>query len=53
MYTEKKQYTSPGIEVLYVQLEQGIAVGSASNNSEDSPTNKWEVDRDDNRTINW
>ena len=48
----KKIYISPKIEATNVELEQGIAAGSANTISND-PQQSWEQADDDNRTINW
>ncbi|MCT3918038.1 hypothetical protein HZQ04_18430 [Elizabethkingia anophelis] len=43
----KKEYTSPILEVLYIEMEQGIAAGSASVNvSVDVSGNTTAVDTD-------
>ena len=48
----KKIYVSPKVEAINVELEQGIAAGSASTTSND-PQESWEKAVDDNRLINW
>lgn len=48
----KRIYVSPKIEATNVELEQGIAAGSASTTSND-PQQSWDQADDDNRTINW
>ncbi|ULT23680.1 hypothetical protein KUH03_31665 [Sphingobacterium sp. E70] len=50
--TEKKVYISPRIEALAVELEQGIAAGSAATTTND-PQESWDNADDDNRLINW
>ncbi|MBB6131645.1 hypothetical protein [Mucilaginibacter lappiensis] len=54
----KPQYVVPNLEVLLIELEQGIAVGSASANvtptdASNNVQDSWGADTDDNRTINW
>ncbi|QIH32914.1 MULTISPECIES: hypothetical protein [Sphingobacterium] len=48
----KKIYTSPKIEAVNVELEQGIAAGSAATTSND-PQESWDRADDDDRVINW
>ncbi len=50
--TEKKVYISPRIETMEVELEQGIAAGSAATTTND-PQESWDKADDDNRLINW
>lgn len=51
----KKTYISPKIEINVVELEQGIAVGSATNDAEVNNTvqQEWENGEDDNRVFSW
>lgn len=48
----KNIYVSPKIEALNVELEQGIAAGSAATTTND-PQESWDKADDDNRLINW
>ncbi|WP_286841861.1 MULTISPECIES: hypothetical protein [Sphingobacterium] len=48
----KKIYVSPKIEATNIELEQGIAAGSAATTSND-PQESWDKADDDNRLINW
>ncbi|WP_312333923.1 hypothetical protein [Sphingobacterium sp.] len=48
----KNTYVSPKVEAINVELEQGIAAGSAATTSND-PQESWEKADDDNRIINW
>lgn len=45
----KKIYLSPRIELITVEMEQGIAAASVSSEVQQS----WENADDDNRTIDW
>lgn len=52
----KRPYESPEIQLVCVELEHSIAAGSAAINPHDMNNQvleEWEVDPDDNRTINW
>ncbi len=51
----KNIYVSPKIEALNVELEQGIAAGSAAPGSATSndPQESWDKADDDDRLINW
>lgn len=51
----KNIYVSPKIEALNVELEQGIAAGSAApgNTISNDPQESWDKADDDNRLINW
>lgn len=51
----KKTYISPKIEINVVELEQGIAVGSVTNDAEVNNTvqQEWENGEDDNRVFSW
>ncbi|WP_411971929.1 hypothetical protein ACLCDV_18690 [Sphingobacterium sp. Lzh-3] len=53
--SEKKVYISPRVESTTVELEQGIAAGSAAPDTIHStdPQESWDNAGDDNRTINW
>lgn len=56
MRKELLPYKSPIMDMLYLELEQGIATGSATVVPTDSNgivQEEWQVDPDDNRTINW
>ncbi|MDR0262859.1 MAG: hypothetical protein LBJ04_06500 [Sphingobacterium sp.] len=46
----KKNYISPRIQSEEVELEQGIAAGSAVDTTVEQ---SWEKSDDDNRLINW
>ncbi|MHC8949420.1 hypothetical protein [Sphingobacterium hungaricum] len=49
-------YKSPTMDISLVELEQGIATGSATVVPTDSNGvvhEEWKIDSDDNRTINW
>ncbi|MDR2271687.1 MAG: hypothetical protein LBF27_12350 [Sphingobacterium sp.] len=48
----RKIYISPRIETVEVELEQGIAAGSAATTTND-PQESWDKVDDDNRLINW
>lgn len=53
---EKKMYESPMIKISLVELEAGIAAGSAVIQPQDlnnQMQEEWEIDPDDNRTIQW
>ncbi|MGB3104476.1 hypothetical protein, partial [Sphingobacterium siyangense] len=51
---EKKVYISPRVETTTVELEQGIAAGSAPDTIHSTdPQESWDNVGDDNRTINW
>lgn len=51
----KNIYVSPKIEALNVELEQGIAAGSAApgNATSNDPQQSWDQADDDDRLINW
>ncbi|GAA4171532.1 hypothetical protein [Sphingobacterium ginsenosidimutans] len=51
----KNIYVSPKIEAMNVELEQGIAAGSAApgNTISNYPQESWDNADDDNRLINW
>ncbi|MDF2515900.1 MAG: hypothetical protein K0R59_1196 [Sphingobacterium sp.] len=51
----KNIYVSPKIEAMNVELEQGIAAGSAApgNTISNDPQESWDNADDDNRLINW
>lgn len=52
--TEKKNYKSPRIVAMEVELEQGIAAGSGPNSVQSTdPQQSWNNADDDNRTIDW
>lgn len=57
MKTEvKKSYSSPRVESTQVELEQGIAAGSASalpGDNGNSVQQEWTNGPDDSRTIDW
>lgn len=49
-------YKSPKMDVFLLELEQSIATGSATVNPTDNygvVQEEWQIDADDNRTINW
>lgn len=48
----KKVYVSPIVVAAVVELEQGIAAGSAEVNN-NTVKQEWENGPDDNRTISW
>lgn len=51
-----KEYVAPQLEVLFVEMEEGIAAGSTPvnpTNSAGQVREEWDVDPDDNRTFNW
>lgn len=53
---ERKNYSSPKLNVIYVNLEHSLAASSitvSSGNSSNVVNDQWETDADDNRTINW
>ena len=47
----KKTYISPKVEMTTIELEQGIAAGSAE--ASNTVQQEWENGQDDNRTISW
>jgi len=50
----KNTYISPKIEAINVELEQGIAAGSAAPaDVSNDPQQSWDQADDDNRLINW
>lgn len=51
----KRIYLSPRIELMTVELEQGIAAGSAApaDTFSNDPQQSWDNADDDNRTIDW
>ena len=52
----KKIYSAPRIERMFIELEQGIAAGSALVEPEDMNdhvSEQWQVDDTEDRTINW
>ncbi|WP_223578075.1 hypothetical protein [Sphingobacterium sp. GVS05A] len=48
----KNIYISPKIEAINIELEQGIAAGSAATTT-NNPQESWDQADDDNRLINW
>lgn len=51
---EKKNYISPRMEAMEVELEQGIAAGSGPDSVQSAdPQESWNKTDDDNRTVNW
>ncbi|WP_158655784.1 hypothetical protein [Sphingobacterium sp. HMA12] len=53
--TDRKIYISPRIETMEVELEQGIAAGSAApaDTFGNDPQESWNKGDDDSRLINW
>lgn len=54
--TEKKDYIAPELEVIRVEMEQGIAAGSATVNPADNNNeikDEWEKDPDNNNSMDW
>ncbi|WP_282635485.1 hypothetical protein [Sphingobacterium thalpophilum] len=49
----KNVYISPRIETINVELEQGIAAGSAGGTTTNSPEQSWNKTDDINLTIDW
>lgn len=51
----KKNYISPRIESLNIELEQGLAAGSAqpTSNVSNDVQQSWDKADDDNRGIDW
>ena len=52
----KITYEAPTLEVIYVEMEQGIAAGSAivhPGNSAGEIKEEWQVDPNDDRTLDW
>lgn len=47
----KKTYHSPKVEIIVVELEQGIAAGSAT--ADNTVQQEWENGEDDNRVLTW
>ncbi|CAM3768723.1 hypothetical protein ELOC111193_18650 [Elizabethkingia occulta] len=55
-YLKKQEYFTPKIAVSLIEMEQGIAAGSARvlpPNSGGQVQEEWTSDPDDNRTIEW
>ncbi len=53
---ERKNYSSPKLNVIHVNLEHALAASSITvspGNSSNVVNDQWETDADDNRTINW
>lgn len=53
---KSKKYSSPSLSVFYVDLEDSLSASSITvspGNSSNVVNDEWEVDADDNRTINW
>ncbi|CAM3452119.1 hypothetical protein [Sphingobacterium prati] len=53
---KKMAYTAPLVKVQLIELEQGIAAGSATARPEDSNgqvNEQWGLGDNDNRTIDW
>ncbi|OPC53214.1 hypothetical protein DSC47_02200 [Elizabethkingia miricola] len=53
---QKSEYVSPDIKVFFVEMEQGIAAGSAKvvpPNNSGVVQDEWIQGDDDNRTIEW
>ena len=53
---QKEEYRSPMLEISLVEMEHGVATGSARvlpPNSGGDVKEEWEVGDDDNRTIEW
>ncbi|MGB3065914.1 hypothetical protein [Sphingobacterium thalpophilum] len=52
----KIAYTTPMMETTMIELEQGIAAGSATvrpENSNNEVKEQWDIGGDDSRTIDW
>ncbi|AQX48491.1 hypothetical protein ATB99_09070 [Elizabethkingia meningoseptica] len=52
----KEEYVSPELDVALMEMEQGIAAGSARvnpANGQNEVKEEWTVGDDDNRTIEW
>ncbi|AJW62488.1 hypothetical protein VO54_01002 [Elizabethkingia miricola] len=52
----KQEYSAPALDVLWLEMEQGIAAGSAKvlpPNSGSQVQEEWTQYPDDNRTIEW
>ncbi|MCL1672830.1 hypothetical protein [Elizabethkingia ursingii] len=52
----KQEYSAPALDVLWLEMEQGISAGSAKvvpPNSGGQVQEEWTQDPDDNRTIEW
>ncbi|WP_249059120.1 hypothetical protein [Elizabethkingia bruuniana] len=53
---QKQEYSAPVVEVLFLEMEQGVAAGSAKvlpPNSGGAVQEEWIQGDDDNRTIEW
>jgi len=53
---KKQEYITPRVSLLLMEMEQGIAAGSARvlpQNSGGQVQEEWTTDPDDNRTIEW
>ena len=53
---QKQEYSAPVVEVLFLEMEQGVATGSAKvvpPNSGGAVQEEWMQGDDDNRTIEW
>lgn len=48
----KKEYTPPKIEVLFVEMEQGIAAGSADVKPRPTPDEEWDKE-DQTGDLDW
>lgn len=52
----KKSYTSPKLETVMIELEEGLAAGSATvttPNNSNQVTQEWQQDDTDYRVIEW
>lgn len=52
----KKNYTSPKIETILIQLEEGVAAGSAtvfSTDTNNEVMQEWQKDDTDYRVVEW
>ncbi|MCL1655443.1 MULTISPECIES: hypothetical protein [Elizabethkingia] len=53
---KKEEYIPPKIDMFLIEMENGIATGSAKvlpSNSDNQVQEEWATDPDDNRTIEW
>lgn len=53
---QKQEYSAPVVEVLFLEMEQGVAAGSAKvvpPNNGGVVQEEWIQGDDDNRTIEW
>jgi len=55
-FTKKKNYVTPRLEVSFLQMEEGIAAGSAivkPVNETSEMLEEWQVEPDRNKDLSW